>query len=67
MHNAAIFEIIWQRDSNAELSQYITALKVQFQNQPHNYREVLKYIASQVTSIGVDNFQKASEVSFQGT
>ena len=41
MHNADIVGIICQRVSNAELSQYITALKVQFQHQPHNYREVL--------------------------
>ena len=37
MHNADIVEIIWKRVSNAELSQYLTALKVQFQNQPQNY------------------------------
>ena len=63
MHNADIVEIIWQRVSNAELSQYRTALKLQFQHQPLNYREVLQYIASQVPSIGVDTFRKASEVS----
>ena len=56
MHNADIVEIIWQRVSNAELSQYLTALKVQFQHQPRNYREVLQDIASQVPSIGVDTF-----------
>ena len=67
MHNADIVEIIWKRVSNAELSQYLTALKVQFQNQPHNYREVLKNIASQVPYIGIDTFRKASEVSVQGT
>ena len=67
MHDADIFEIIWKRVSNAELSQYPTALKVQFQHQPHNYREVLQDIASQVPSIGVDTFRKASEVSVQGT
>ena len=52
MHNADIVEIIWQRVSNAELSQYLTALKVQFQHQPRNYREVLQDIASKVLSIG---------------
>ena len=66
MHNSDIIEIIWQRASNAELSQYLTALKVQFQHQPRNYREVLQDIASQVPSIGVDNFRKASDVSVQG-
>ena len=54
MHNDDIVEIIWQRVSNAELSQYPTALKVQFQHQPRNYREVLQDIVSRVPSIGVD-------------
>ena len=67
MHNAEIVEIIWKRVRKAELSQYLTALKVQFQHQPRNYREVIQDIASQVPSIGVDTFQKAPEVSFQGT
>ena len=52
-----------QRVSNTELSQYINALKVQFQHQPRNYREVLQDVVSQVPSIGVDTFRKASEVS----
>ena len=34
MHNSDIVEIIWQRVGNYELSQYITALKVQFQHRP---------------------------------
>ena len=67
MHNADIFEIIWQRVSNAELSQYLTTLKVKFQHQPRNYREALQDIASQVPSICIDTFRKASEVSVQGT
>ena len=67
MHNADIFEIIWKKVSNAELSQYLTALKVQFQHQPRNYRKVLQDIASQVLSIGVDNFWKAYKVSVQVT
>ena len=66
MHNADIVEIIWQRVSNAELRQYLNALKVQFQHQPRNYREVLQDIAIQVQSIGVDTFQKSSKVSVQG-
>ena len=53
MHNADIFEIIWQRVSNAELSQYPTALKVQFQHQRHSYSEVLQDIVSRVPSIGL--------------
>ena len=67
MHNADIVEIIWQRVSNAELIQYLTALKVQFYHQPRNYREVIQDISSQVPSIGVDTFRKASGVSVQGT
>ena len=41
--------------------------KVQFQNQPNNYMEVLQNIVRQVASICVDALQMASEVSFQGT
>ena len=67
MHKADIFDILLQRLSNDELSHYLTVLKVQFQHQPHNYREVLQDIASQVLSIGVDTFRKASEVSVYGT
>ena len=67
MYKAEIVEIIWQRVNNAELSQYLTELKVQFKHQHRNYREVLQDIASQVPSIGVETFQKASEVSVQGT
>ena len=51
MHNADIVEIVWQRVSNAELSQYLVDIKVQFQHQSRNYREVLQDIASQVLSI----------------
>ena len=67
MHNTVIVEIIWKRVSNAELSQYLTALKVQFQHQPRSYRWVLQDIAIQVPSIGVDTFRKSSEVSVYGT
>ena len=67
MQNADTVEIIWQRVSNAELSQYLTDLKVQFQHQHRNYREVLQDIASQVPYIGVDTFWNASGVLAQGT
>ena len=67
MHNANIVEIICQRASNAELGQYLTDPKVQFQHQPRNYREVLQNIASHVPSIGVDTLRKSSEVSVQVT
>ena len=60
MHNADIVDIIWKRVRNSELSQYLTALKVQFQHQTRNYREVLQDIAIQVLSIGVDTIRKAS-------
>ena len=67
MHNVGIVEIIWQKVSNSELSQYLAAIKVQFIHQPRNYREVLQDIASQVPFIGADTFRKASEVSVQVT
>ena len=67
MHNAEIVEIIWKRVSNAKLIQYLTAIKVQFQHQPHSYREIIQDIAIQVPSISVDTLQKAYEVSVQAT
>ena len=60
LHNADIVGIIWQRVSNAELSQYLTSIKVQFQHQTSNYREELQDIVSQVPSISADTLQKAS-------
>ena len=50
---------------NPELSQYVKALKVQFQRQPRDYQEILQDIASQVPSLHVPNFRKASEVDTQ--
>ena len=44
MHRYEIVEIIWQRVRNAELIQYLTTLRVQFQHQLRNYREVLQYM-----------------------
>ena len=66
VNNADIVEIIWKRVINSELSQYLTDLKVYFQHQPRNYREVLQNIASQVPSIGFETLRKASEQSAQG-
>ena len=66
MHNVDVVEIKWQRFRNAELSQFLTAPKVRFQKQPHNYREVLQDIASQVPSIRVDTFRKASAMLVPG-
>ena len=50
---------------NPELSQYVTALKVQFQRQPRDYQQILQDIASQVPSLHVPNFRKASEIGTQ--
>ena len=50
---------------NPELSQYATALKVQFQRQPRDYQQILQDIASQVPSLHVPNFRKASEIGTQ--
>ena len=47
---------------NPELSQYVTALKVQFQQQPPDYQKILKNIASQVLSLHVTNSSKASKI-----
>ena len=67
MPNADAVEIIWLRFINAELGQYLTALKVKFQHQTLNYREIIQDIASQVSSIGFNTLWKASQVSVQET
>ena len=63
MNNSYIVEIFWQMVRNAELSQYLNALKVRFQHQPRNYMEVLQDIAIQLPSMFFDTSQKTYEVS----
>lgn len=63
MHNADIVEMIWKKMTNPELSQYVVALKVQFQRQPRPYQEVLQDIASQVSTTPINPFRKQSEVN----
>ena len=60
MYNDDVVEIIWQRVRNFELRQYLTVLKIDFQHQPRNYREILQHIASQVPSIGINTFRNSS-------
>jgi hypothetical protein len=67
MHNADIVEVIWRKMTNPELSQYIIALKVQYQRQPRDYQEILQDIASQIPTLPINNFRKASEVASSGT
>ena len=61
-HNADVIDLIWKEIMNPELSQYVTAPKVKFQQQPQDYQEILQDIASQVPSLHVPNFRKSSEV-----
>ena len=65
LHNADVVDLIWRKIMNTELSQYVTTLKVKFQRQPKYYQEILQDIASQVPSLQVPNFRKASEVGTQ--
>ena len=51
--------------TNPDLSQYVTALKVQFQREPRDYKDVLQDIASQVPTLCVDTFRKKSKVGRQ--
>jgi hypothetical protein len=62
MHNADVVDMIWQKVTNPELNQYVVALKVQFQREPRNYQEVLQDIASQIPTLPINTFRKASEV-----
>ena len=62
MHNADVVDIIWKKMTNPDLSQYVTALKVQSQRKPREYKDILQDIASQVPNLRVDTFRKALEV-----
>ena len=50
LHNADIVDMIWKKVLNAELIQYVIAIKVQYQRIPRNYQLVLQDIAGQITS-----------------
>ena len=65
LHNAEVVDLIWKKMMNLELSQYITALKVQFQLQPRDYQEIIQEISSQVPSLHVPKFRKLSKVDTQ--
>ena len=58
MHNGDVVNLIWKKMTNPDLSQYITALKVQLQREPRYYKDVLQDIASQVPTLCVDTFRK---------
>ena len=49
--------------TNSELSQYVTALKVQFQHFPRPYKQVLQDITSQLRLLTTTNFRQTSEIS----
>ena len=51
-----------RKGKNQELNQYVVALKVQFQREPRNYQEVFQKIASQILTLPINTFRKASEV-----
>ena len=65
MHNGDVVDLIWKKMTNPDLSQYVTALKVQFQREPRDYNDVIQDIASQVPTLRVDTFRKTSEVRRQ--
>ena len=66
MHNADVVDLIWKKITNPHLSQYVTELKVQFQREPREYKDILQDIASQVPNLRVDTFRKFSEVGRHG-
>ena len=63
LHNSDIIKLIWKKTMNPELSQYLTALKVQFQHFPRPYQEIIQEIASQVPLLANNNFCQTSEIS----
>ena len=65
MHNEDIVDLIWKKMTNPDLSQYVMAIKVQFQREPREYQAILQDIASQVPNLRIDSFRKASEVTRQ--
>ena len=62
LHNADVVDMIWKKVTNPDLNQYVVAMKVQFQREPRNYQEVLQDIASQIPTVPIKTFRKASEV-----
>ena len=62
MHNADVVDMIWKKVTNLYLNQYVVELKVQFQRESRNYQEVLQDIASQIPTMPINNFKKASHV-----
>ena len=56
LQNSDIIELIWKKMMNPELSQYVTALKVQFQHFPRPYQQLLQDIASEVPLLATPNF-----------
>ena len=53
--------MIWKKVTNPELNQHVVALKVQFQREPRNYKGVLQGISSQIPTLPINTFRKASE------
>ena len=58
MHNADVVDLVWKKMTNPDLIQYVTALKVQSQRKPREYKDILQDIASQVPNLQVDTFRK---------
>ena len=62
LHNSDVVEMICKNVTNPELNQYVVALKVQLKRELRNYQEVLQDIASQIPTLPINTFRKASEV-----
>jgi hypothetical protein len=63
LHNPDIVDLIWQKVKNPDLSQYVVALKVQYQRVPRDYQQVLQDIASQIPTLSTAPFRQTSEVT----
>ena len=60
LKNVDVVDILWQKVTNLELIQYAVSLKVQFQREPRNCQEFLQDIASQISTLPINTFRKAS-------
>ena len=63
LRNADIVDLIWKKTMNPELSQYITAFKLQFQHLPRPYQKVIQDISIQVPLLATTNFFQTSKIS----
>ena len=57
-HDGDIVDRLWNKILNSELNPFVEALKVQYNQNPRTYREILQDIATQVPNLRKTNFRR---------